>query len=324
MVRQHNAKSARGAWRIWRIDLAYRACVRFVAPPSLRPGDRVAIVAPSSPFALPGFWSGLSWLRGRYQLVANPSLLARDGFLAGSDELRRSALAQAMTCPDVRAIVAARGGYGALRIAADLPWKTFEESPKWLVGFSDVTALHAMAWRHGVCSVHGPNVTGLSSATSSAQRAAWLGAVERPEDQRRWSLRTLHAGSAEGPLVGGNLALIEAMASARLLRIARGAVVALEDVGERPYRIDRMLTSLRVGGWLEEVSAIVFGEFFQCGAGTEGTETEEVLFERTRGLGIPVLAGAPFGHGARNDAFVLGAWARVEPGELRWSVVSWG
>jgi muramoyltetrapeptide carboxypeptidase len=111
--------------------------------------------------------------------------------------------------------------------------------------------------------------------------------------------------------VGGNLALVHAMAAAGRLVVPEGAVVALEDVTEAPYRVDRMLTSLRLGGHLGRASAVVFGGFDKCAPGPDGRTVEEVLVDRTGDLGIPVLAGAPFGHGERNEAFVLGARARV-------------
>jgi muramoyltetrapeptide carboxypeptidase len=186
------------------------------------------------------------------------------------------------------------------------------------VGFSDVTALHANAWGVGVASIHGPNVTGLGAAAAPRLRAAWLAALERPMSERLWgALDTLHAGRGAGTLIGGNLSVLHAMAAARRLVVPRGAVLALEDVAERPYRIDRMLTSLLEGGYFDEVAGIVFGEFVDCRPGPDGRSVRDVLAERTRGLGLPVLAGAPFGHGATNDAFVVGARAELVGDSVR-------
>jgi muramoyltetrapeptide carboxypeptidase len=125
-------------------------------------------------------------------------------------------------------------------------------------------------------------------------------------------MRVVHAGRAAGPIVGGNLALLHAMAAAGRLSVPDGAVLALEDVTEAPYRVDRMLTSLRLGGHLARASAILLGGFDRCAAGPDGRTVDEVLSERTRDLGIPVLAGAPFGHAHPNEAFVLGSRVRVE------------
>jgi muramoyltetrapeptide carboxypeptidase len=293
--------------------------VALAFSPPLAPGDVVAVVAPSSPFPLDEFWRGLAWLRARYRIRVRAGALARDGYLAGADARRRDELGDAMLNDDVKAIIVARGGYGAMRIADDLPWRALARRPKWIVGFSDATALHAMAWREGVASVHAPNVTSLGRDPSVATRAAWLASVERPSADRAWrGLRVVQAGRARGPIVGGNLALVHAMAAAGRLTLPEGAVLALEDVTEAPYRVDRMLTSLLVAGHLGRASALVFGGFHRCAAGPDGRTIDEVLDDRTRDLGIPVLAGAPFGHGPRNDGFVLGAVVRVDGDAVVW------
>jgi muramoyltetrapeptide carboxypeptidase len=243
---------------------------------------------------------------------------SRDGYLAGTDERRSRELAAALADDEVRAIVAARGGYGAMRVLEVVAWDGFARQPKWIVGFSDVTVLHAMAWASGIASVHAPNATGLGRDCTAWERAAWLSGLERPRDARVWSnLRVVRQGKASGPIVGGNLSLLHALAAAGRLRIPEGAVLALEDVTEAPYRVDRMLTSLRLAGHLARVSAIVLGGFDRCAAGSDGRTVEEVLEDRLGDLDIPVVAGAPFGHGARNEAFVLGKDAQLDGSTLR-------
>jgi muramoyltetrapeptide carboxypeptidase len=291
------------------------AIERITWPPAVEPGDCIAVVAPSSPFGAEAFERGLAWLRGRYRVTIGGGVLSRSGYLAGDDARRTAELAEAMTSADVKAIVAARGGYGALRILDGLPWDAFAEAPKWLVGFSDVTALHASAWARGVASIHAPHVTGLGQESAPPGDArAWLRALESAFAPSAWeALRVLHRGPchARGRLVGGNLSLVQAMAAAGRLSLPEGCVLALEDVTERPYRIDRMLTTLALGGHLARASAIVFGSFDQCEPGPDGVTVEEVLRERTGALGVPVLVGAPFGHAGPNEAFVLGSMAEV-------------
>jgi muramoyltetrapeptide carboxypeptidase len=289
------------------------------SPQPLTPGDAVAVIAPSSPFPRDELWRGLAWLRGRYRVRMSAGALAHEAYLAGDDARRAAELRRALLDDDVKAIVAARGGYGAIRIVDDAPWDALARRPKWIVGFSDITVLHATAWRLGVASIHAPNVTGLGRDASVATRAAWLFALERPTAARAWrGLRTLHPGEARGPIVGGNLALLHAMAAAGRLAIPPGAVLALEDVGEAPYRIDRMLASLRLGGHLENVSALVLGGFDRCTPGADGRRVDEVLYDCTRSLRVPVLAGAPFGHGAQNEAFVLGADVQITADAVIW------
>jgi muramoyltetrapeptide carboxypeptidase len=289
-------------------------------PPPLAPGDLIVVASPSSPPSRDELWRGLAWLRARYRIRMLPGALERDGYLAGDDDRRRDELAGALVDDDVKAIVATRGGYGAVRIAGRVPWTALAQRPKWIVGFSDVTALHAMAWRAGIASIHAPNVTNLGTDTSVKTRAAWLASIERPGAPRAWrDLRVVRSGRATGPIVGGNLALVHALAAAGMLKIPIGSVLALEDVTEAPYRVDRMLTSLVLGGHLARVSAIVFGDFARCPPGSDGRTVEDVLDASTRALGIPVLANAPFGHARHNEAFVLGAVVCVENGGVHWT-----
>ncbi len=285
--------------------------MRVRSPPPLAPGDTIAVVAPSSPFPRQELLVGLAWLRARYRIVASDKMSSRLGYLAGDDARRRFELSSALVQKDVKAIVAARGGYGATRILDGVDWSRLAEHPKWLVGFSDVTALHCEASRVGVRSVHGPNVTGLARVDPWT-RHRFLCALERPEESFQWNdLTTLREGEGEGVAVGGNLSLVESMAAAGRLSIPPRAALFLEDVTERPYRVDRMLTALRLGGHISGLSAVVFGSFSECAPGPDGVTIEDVLASFARDAGVPVVSGAPFGHAARNDAFVLGRTVRV-------------
>lgn len=224
-----------------------------------------------------------------------------------------------MTDPDVEAIICARGGYGSMRILDALPWDRFCEQPKQLVGFSDVTALHLAASARGLSTVHGPNVTGLGRSITAAERASLIVSLEGGVPSPWTRLTVVAPGDAKGPMIGGNLALASAMAAAGRLVVPHGAILALEDVTERPYRIDRMLTSLLLGGHLHRAGAIVFGGFSQCDPGPDGVTVEDVIRDRTKNLGIPVVMGAPFGHGAPNHAFCLGRDATLRADALTWA-----
>jgi len=284
----------------------------FTAPPPLRYGDAIAVVAPASPFPDAQFLPGLAWLHACFRLRVRGDIRARKGYLAGDDGRRAAELARAMLDPEVRAIFCARGGYGIMRIVDRLPWDEFARAPKWLVGFSDVTALHLEASARGLQSLHGPNVTGIGTRMSPHVRHEVLTLLSRTASPRSHEgLLELHPGDAAGPVAGGNLALLAAMAGAGRLSVPDGAVLFLEDVTERPYRIDRMLTTLRLGGHLARASAIVFGEFVSCEPGADGITAEEVLRDCTASLGIPVVARAPFGHGDVNRPLVMGEQAIV-------------
>ena len=285
-------------------------------PPPLVPGDVVHVVAPSSPFEEGPVRAALAWLAERYVVRFDAGLFARAGYLAGDDARRRDELARALGAPDVKAILAARGGYGASRFAHEIDFAILSRSPRWIVGFSDITVLHAEAWRAGVASIHGPHLSALGRADPEV-REAFVRILESPATPRTFSgLSTVVSGSHTGTLVGGNLAVLHATAAAGRLALPAGAVLLLEDVTERPYRIDRMLTTLELGGHLAAVGAVVLGDFTQCDPGADGITAGEVLFERLGRLGVPVVAGLPCGHGEVNEPLVLGGEARVE-GEAR-------
>ncbi len=276
----------------------------------------MGVCAPASPFDRDELFRGLAWLGTRYRLRLTSSILERTGYTAGDDARRTRELAGAMLDAEVEAIVCARGGYGAMRILDGLPWNAFCARPKWLVGFSDITALHTMANAGGVCSLHASNVTGLGRSISASERVALIRALEglpsEPWTNLEWVHHGRNAGPVRGPLFGGNLALLVGMAAGKRLALPDGAILAIEDVTERPYRLDRMLTSLRLGGHFARLGAIVLGGFTQCDPGPDGVTAAEVLAQCTADLGIPVVSGAPFGHGAPNRAFVLGATATLD------------
>jgi muramoyltetrapeptide carboxypeptidase len=291
----------------------------MIFPPPLVPGDRVAVVAPSSPFDRAAALAGIAWLEKRYRVVYRSSLFARRGYLAGSDQRRISELQSALDA-DVRAVIAARGGYGLSRIAHLIDWARALRKPRWIVGFSDVTVLHVEAWTRRMASIHGAMVCSLGRAEES-DRLRWLESLEHPGRERTLrALDTWRKGSAKGTLVGGNLAMLHACAAAGRLRIPRGAVVLLEDVGERPYRVDRMLSNLITGGYLSKASAVLVGDFTDCLPGPDRTTVTDVLYDRLRELDVPVLAGLPVGHGRRNDPVVLGQRADVIAGSAGGSV----
>jgi muramoyltetrapeptide carboxypeptidase len=287
-----------------------------VCPPPLAPRARIRIVAPSGPFDRALLLRGAGWLAGRYRVELDRSLFSRHGYLAGSDERRAAELNRAISEPGIGAVVAARGGYGLLRILPRLDLTALRQSPRWIVGFSDITALHVALARRGVVSLHAHNAAGLGRGDAFA-RQRWVEALENPTARRVIAgLDTWQAGSASGPLFGGNLTLLAACAGAGILRVPRGAVLVIEDVTESSYRVDRLLTTLELAGALDAVSAAVIGDFTDCPPGPFGVPALDAVAERLHRLRIPLLAGLRFGHGRANEPLPLGLPARVEPGVL--------
>ncbi|HET6651919.1 MAG TPA: DUF4031 domain-containing protein [Nocardioides sp.] len=287
----------------------------LVRPEPLRPGARVAVVATSGPVPESRLAVGLDVLRS-WDLdvqVAGHVLDAGHPYLAASDEHRVRDFTAAWLDDSVAAVVCARGGYGAQRIVDLLDWDRLARArSKLLVGFSDITALlQAFAARLGLATVHGPVVTSLGSGDEESRehlrRTLFEPArslVLTPEP-----LVVLVPGTAEGVLVGGNLAVLASGAGTSRVMPAAGSIAVLEDIGEEPYKLDRVLTQLLRSGWFDGVRAVVVGQLTDCGP--EET-VRAVLVDRLGGLGVPLVMGAPFGHEDRNLALPLGVPARLD------------
>lgn len=282
-----------------------------IYPDALTPRARVRVIAPSGPFDRALFFRALGWLGQRYCVEWSPRILERAGYLAGDDQRRLEELCAALEDPSLGAIVSVRGGYGAGRVSHRAAFECLRSAPKWLVGFSDFTVLHLEATRVGVCSLHAANLSALGRADASA-RLAWLDALERPRRARTWAdLTVLQPGRAEGRLAGGNLSLLASQALSGRLRLPESCVLFIEEVNEAPYRIDRMLTALMIGGHLESVRGVCVGQLTDCGRHDAQPSALEVISERLRPLGVPLLAGLPVGHAQPNEPLVLGSMAQL-------------
>jgi muramoyltetrapeptide carboxypeptidase len=287
-----------------------------IRPPRLRPGDVVRVVAPSGPVPRDGFAAGLARLGARYDLRYDEGVFAREGFLAGSDERRLGELRAALADPDARAVILARGGYGMTRILPFLDVAALRARPLPLVGFSDGTALLAYAARAGVVSVHGPVVTQLGLLPDD-DLAALFALLEEPEPGLLLAeLAALVPGRVQGRLLGGNLEVFSRLVGTPYLPDVAGAILFLEDLGERPYRVDRLITHLDSAGLFSAIEGVVVGDFSGClepeALRASSPSVAEVLEERLGRLAIPVLTGAPVGHGSRNRALPYGALVELD------------
>ncbi|MCC5576069.1 LD-carboxypeptidase [Microtetraspora sp. AC03309] len=272
-------------------------------PRRLRPGDTVAVVAPSGPVDPARLERGEDVLKGLgLDVIVGSRVLGREGFLAGPDSARVVDLQAAWCDPAVSAVICARGGYGATRLLEPLDWDAMRAAgPKILLGSSDITALHlAFAKEMGVATLFGP-----------MPACALLGDPEGPEPETLGHLRgalfegeraapvhgdrVLLPGRAEGPLGGGNLSLLAALCGTPYGFRADGHIVLLEDVGEQPYRIDRMLTQLLQAGSLDGAAGFALGSWVGCG---DPGEVLDVLTDRLAPLAVPIIAGLPIGHGS--------------------------
>lgn len=290
------------------------------APSPLRPGDCLAVVAPSGAFDAERYARGVATLRDRGYVVREylPSTPWR--YLAGTDEERLRLLHAAFADEEARAVIAARGGYGAMRLLPFLDWDRLAASPKPLIGFSDVTALHLPLQLRGRKGVHGPVLTQLAEQPeASMDRFFDLLASDAPPPPL--SGRSVVPGVAEGRLVGGCLSLLAALVGTPFFPPLEGAILLLEEVGERPYRLDRLFTQLRLAGALDRVAGFAIGELTDC----DGNELKgaALLDEWIAELGKPAVSHLPIGHGAINCAVPLGARVAIRDGALHFAEGLW-
>jgi muramoyltetrapeptide carboxypeptidase len=263
------------------------------------------------------FERGAQLLAERYRLRWDPGpLFKEEGYLAGSDEHRLAELNAAIADPDAKAVIMARGGYGLLRILPFVDRDALRAHPKALIGFSDGTALCAFAHGAGLASVHGPVVTQLPRLAPE-DRQTLFGILERPGPGLLLDeLESVVPGRVQGPLVGGNLEVFSRLVGTPFLPDPTGAVLFFEDVHERPYEVDRLLTHLDLAGVFSVASAVICGEFVACDE-PEATRAKvptvtQVLEERLGRLAIPVVFDAKFGHGARNAPLPYGTMVELD------------
>ncbi len=279
---------------------------------ALRPGARVAAVAPAGPFDRGALEAGLAVLGARYAVQFEPEIFSRQRYLAGDDARRLAELTAALRDPQIEAVFCARGGYGTMRLLPGLD--RIVPAAKPLIGFSDITALHAWMQRAGQISIHGPVLTQLGRLDAHThERLFALLEGTAPAAPLQGS-DTYVGGSAEGPLLGGTLAVLSRLVGTPFLPSLEGSILLLEDVGERPYRVDRMWTHLMLAGVLRGVRGIVLGSFTGCEERDADYGCADVLRELAGATGVPCAAGFPIGHGERNEAVPLGVRVRLDAG----------
>jgi muramoyltetrapeptide carboxypeptidase len=296
-----------------------------IRPPRIAPGGRLGIVAPSGPIAPERFQRGLARLEGAFELVVAPGVTAPRppevvSFLAGTDAQRAAELDAMIGDPDIRAIVVARGGYGLTRILPRLDPDRLRRDPKPIVGFSDATALLAWAHAAGVRGIHGPVIQQLGElADADVAHLIALLTDPRAPGERPWPLAAHGRGLHHGPLVAANLSLASMLVGTPWALPLAGAIALLEEVGERPYEIDRYLTQLIATGALAEVTAVVVGDLTRCvdpsppGGDPDPPDAAlRAVLERVAAAGKPAATGAPVGHGARNEAVPFGAACELD------------
>jgi len=309
-----------------------------IKPRVLKPGDTVGLIAPASyTFDL---WRlddaaarvealGLKPKFGKY-------VRGRRGFLSGTDEERLEDLHAMFADRSVAAVFALQGGYGTPRLLDRIDYELLRKNPKILLGYSDITGLHlAIGKKAGLVTFHGPNMIGsLPPRTLDLLKRALfvaepIGEVTNPEEPDplnvEFPLRTVSAGVARGRIVGGNLTLVSATMGTPFEIETKDRILLIEDTGEAPYRIDRMLVQLKLAGKLEQAAGVVFGTCSDCAPSRSSFELtlslSEVLDELLGSLRKPVLAGLLFGHTKEKAIIPMGVEAELDATARRLTIV---
>jgi muramoyltetrapeptide carboxypeptidase len=285
-------------------------------PPPLCDGARVGLVAPAGPLRdATDLDRSIANARDLgWEPVVGDHVLERDGYLAGSDDGRLADLNRFARDDSIDAIWCIRGGYGAMRILEHIDYDAWRARPKAMIGYSDITALHAaIGQRAGIITFHGP--TARAKLTENTRSSLCITVASTPRAGRvAGGLRSLNGGRAEGRLVGGNLALVAALVGTPYAWNLDGAILVLEDVSESVYRIDRMLTQLWLSGGLKRVAGLVFGQFTDIPDDATNAERplDRLLDEVAHQCGVPTLANFPLGHIDEQVTLPLGATAMID------------
>lgn len=302
-------------------------------PPMLKPGDRVGMVAPASNVYEPEDVRIAKETMEQYgfEVVLGRHLQDQYGYLAGQDRDRAADINEMFGRSDIRGIVTFSGGYGCCRLLPYLDYDLIRRNPKVLVGHSDITSLLiAIHQKTGLITFHGPSgLTRVGDYAMAQFRRTIMnrsipGSIAQPEKndsvERDHRLITIYPGVATGRLIGGNLTLVTNLLGTPYEPDTKGKILFLEEVGEEPYRIDRMLTQLLLAGKLQDAAGIVFGHFTDCypkehlPTFTQTLSLETVLRDRTQGLTNPILYNLMFGHLRENAVIPVGTIATLDAG----------
>ncbi len=292
----------------------------MLKPKALKSGDRIAVVAPASPFDRSEFDRGLNELRALgLEPVFDESVFARHGYVAGQAEVRARAILTAWEDPSVAALIGVRGGYGSVQVLPHLERSRLRACPKAFIGYSDLTSLHVfLGTGCDVVSFHGPMLEKkLSAGAAGYDRQSLIDAIMRTEPLGELTgpnLEALRGGDASGPVFGGTLTqIVSSLGTPFAFKPPSGAVLFLDEVGERPYRLDRMLTQLRLSGIVERAAALVFGECPRCDEPGGAYTSRDAIAAALPDFRGPILFGLPSGHTVSTALTLpLGVRARVE------------
>lgn len=292
---------------------------QVIFPRPLVNGDKIAIVSPAS-IINPEYVSGAVDVLRRlgWNPYVAPHALGASGSFSGTVSERLADINQALDDPEVRAILCSRGGYGAVHLLDKLDSNAFKKDPKWIIGFSDISALHAYASHHNVASIHSSMCKHLALFGEHDECSRALIGILRgkmPEYNVEPHCYNRH-GVASGKVVGGNLAVISALLATPYSPFeTRGSILVIEDIAEPIYKVERILYQLRLAGVFDRISALIVGQFTEYRPGRNYSVMEDMIREAISGFNFPVAFNFPVGHVDRNLPLLMSATARLEVAE---------
>jgi muramoyltetrapeptide carboxypeptidase len=288
-------------------------------PARLKPGDSIGIVAPAGAFDDETFYRGTQILEKMgFEVFIPDGLSQPNGYLAGSDSHRAQLVNQLFADTSTDAIICARGGYGSIRILSLLDYEVIKNNSKVFIGFSDITALLSVFFnRCGLVTFHGPVVTSLAVGNKEDGRALFSAITsEDPLEIILTDGQTINPGSESGILCGGNLNTLCHLTGTPFAPNFNGKILFLEDRGEAPYRIDRMLVHMRLAGCFKDIAGVILGSFEECGSIEDIYKIVKDVFNDHP---IPILAGLKAGHGKVNRTIPLGIEVTLDADEQKLS-----
>jgi len=291
-----------------------------IKPPRLGPGDQIGIISPAGPVERVEIEAPIEILESYgYGVQVAPHVYERHKYLAGDDEVRLKDLHAMFRAPEIKAIFCTRGGYGCLRLLDKIHYKLIKENPKIFLGYSDIPALLvAFHVKTGLITFHGPMVRELGVK----EKTNWDGLFESlstglPQQMSLNGTTSLIPGKASGPLMGGNLSLVCHLVGTPYMPSLDGCILFLEETEEAPYRLDRMLTHLRLSGQLDRLSGLIAGQFEKCG---QNPAIDELLMDIFSHVDYPIVSGFPIGHGSKNMILPVGLTAELDTDRMTLSI----
>lgn len=271
----------------------------LIIPPALKEGDKIAIVSPAGISRAQNVYNALPVLQELgWEPYTSKHAFGRHGTYSGTDDERYADLEEALLDPEVKAILCSRGGYGAVHLLERLDKLPLRENAKWIIGFSDISALHALMSRHGIASIHGPMARHIATHSGNdADSQALFGILQGKPQTFEIAPHPLNRpGEATAPLLGGNMAVLNGLIGTPFDMFKPGIILFIEDVSEPIYKIERMMYQLKLSGILEQLSGLIVGDFTEYSPDIDNESMESMIAGMVREYDYPVAFGVPFGH----------------------------